>query len=725
MRTSVTFVATLLASAMAATPVLAQDSASGSPEEPVAGDAIAESGVNEGSQIVVTALKGAQNLQDTPAAISVVSGEELVDRNVTDVRALGTLVPSMKTNVEGTATQIFARGVGKQYDTGAIPDPVGMVIDGLSIPQHSTGFALFDVNSVQVLPGPQGTLYGSSAIGGVVNVTTNRPEANMEGSASLTVGNYGIIRGTAAQNFALSESLYVRAAFAGNYNDGYNSNDTFDENMTAVRLSALFEPTGDLSFFVTGTYAWTDYHQSPTIPFPLLTDDPYEIPPFDPDTAIFYPPNGGPTDARVKMDYVSITGEIVKEFGDVTATYTGGYLKKNTPGGRGNEADLNRFSVAGFRQILSNDNELFNNELRLSADTSRISWIAGLYQMRSQTDEFFVFGPNLSGFDISTIMESYAAYGQATFSVSDTTRLTGGLRASSDTVRVGDGAQVFFPTGNFPNFDRGIIPFSYSENWERLNWKVGLEQEFSADTLFYANVQSGFNPGTYDGNPPNPQLPVQAQSMIGYTAGLKNRFFDILTLNVEGYLYNYRDQIIAVPNLVNGSNILANAQRSRIYGIQIDSSLNLATNTNLRASLGYLHARFTEFAYTSGGIDFDYAGNTTPYSPEFTANLGATQVFELGNFGSIEARADTYLTSSYWFTFSNAPANFKQRGYSKTDLSLTYRTPDERFQVGIWVKNLENEAVAASSGVAPGRAYPGVVYLEPPRTYGLRLSAEW
>jgi iron complex outermembrane receptor protein len=205
---------------------------------------------------------------------------------------------------------------------------------------------------------------------------------------------------------------------------------------------------------------------------------------------------------------------------------------------------------------------------------------------------------------------------------------------------------------------------------------------------------------------------------------VKNRFFDRLTLNVEAYLYSYKDQIIAVSDLVNGLTLLANAQKSKIYGIQLDSTLDLAEHTKLRAGIGYLHADFTDFTYNSGGTTLDFSGNKLPFSPKFTAAIGATQTFDLPNQGLIEARADSYLTTSYYFEFSNVPG-FKQDGYRKTDLGLTYRSPSRQWELGLWVKNIEDEATAASAGTSPGRSYPGVVYLEPPRTYGARASIKW
>lgn len=679
---------------------------------------------NAPADIIVTALKGSTSLQRTPAAISVVSGEEIAKRQIADIRSLGPLIPSLKTNVEGTATQIFARGVGKQVDLGHIPDAVGMVIDGLSISQSATGMALFDVSSVQVLPGPQGTLYGSSAIGGIINVTTNRPTDDTSGSALLEAGNYGSVHATITQNIPVTDNWHLRAVYNGNYRDGYNKDGTFNDNMTAFRLSSLYEPDDSFSWLVTGTYAFDRFKLSTTVPYPFISKNPYNTMPFDPDTAIFYPPNGGVTgNGRVHIDIATVTTEIEKRIGDITVTYTGGYLNKRTPGPNDGPG-FNEIPVAGFSSQYQSNIDLFNNELKISnGKSSRLSWIAGLYQLHSRTREFYVFGPNFSGQDYATIMQTYAAYGQGTYSVLEGTRITAGIRVSKDSVSAGKGAVVFFPI--FPTLSRGVIPFSYDRGWTKLNWKVGIEQDISSTSMFYAGAQSGFNPGTFDGNAPSPGNPVKPQSMIGYTAGMKNRFFDSrLTFNFEGYLYNYKDQIIQAPNLATGTTILINAQKSRIYGFQLDSAFQATDTTQLRANLGYLNATFRKFNYVSGGTLLDFKGYTLPFAPKFTVNLGATQTVHLGEKGSIEARVDSYLTNSYWFTYDNIPT-FKQHHYSKTDASITYRPPSERWEIGIWAKNLENKATAASSGTSPGRSYPGVVYLEPPRTYGGRLLVKW
>src|ERR1700722_3546007 len=187
-----------------------------------------ESAPNAGGleEIVVTAQKRSESLQRAAAAITVISADELVDRSVQDIRAAELFVPSVKTNAETTATQVFIRGVGKQFDEVRVPDAVGTLLDGVLLPEHATGVGLYDIHSIEVLPGPQGTLYGSSAIGGVINIQTNRPTRKEETTILAELGNYALEHITAVQNLPVSDSWSVRAAFDGSYRHGYNNNGT-------------------------------------------------------------------------------------------------------------------------------------------------------------------------------------------------------------------------------------------------------------------------------------------------------------------------------------------------------------------------------------------------------------------------------------------------------------------------------------------------------------------
>ena len=319
----------IAAAAMMSTGVaLAQNATSASPSGAASSDSALE-------EVIVTAEKSSESLQEAPAAISAVSEADLADRGVTDIRALDTFVPSLKTNAEGTATQMFIRGIGKQYDQARLPDAVGMVVDGVLVPQHSSALALFDVQSVEVLPGPQGTLYGGSAIGGIVQVATNRPSRDGETSLMVETGDYGLRHIVAVENDPISSDWAVRAAYSGNYREGYNNNGTFNDNASALRLSSLYDPAdGPVSLYLSASYSVDHFRQATAIYHPFPQGNGYTFLPNDAASALFYPPNGVSNSIGDTVQQVSIlTGKLDWRLGgDVTLTYTPGYLRQANPG---------------------------------------------------------------------------------------------------------------------------------------------------------------------------------------------------------------------------------------------------------------------------------------------------------------------------------------------------------------------------------------------------------
>ncbi len=676
------------------------------------------------ADIVVTAQKRSESLQRAPAAITVVSGAEVATRGVLDLRRLESFVPSTKTNVEATSTQVFIRGVGKQVDQNKVPDAVGTQMDGIYIPQHATALGLYDLASIEVLPGPQGTLYGTGSIGGVVNIKSNRPTKDFEASALAEYGNYDFRHLTAVVNAPLGADVSVRGAFNGSYHDGYNNNGTYDDHATSARLSLLYAPTESaLSIFVTGSYFYDVYHQSPAQYSPYPSTGAYNFPAFDPAYAFIYPPNGASNNpGKSRQRIVAVYGEVTYDLGGATLSYIPGYLRQTNPDNGPNE---NVSTIGGI--VISQHTTInqYSNELRLTSNGGGpIKWLAGLYQLHSKDHQDFTFGPNLGGVDNNDRWSSLALFGQLTYSVSDALRLTGGARLSRDVLRSVNSAAIF-PI--LPTFARGEQRFDFKGVWKKANWKAGAEFDVAPHSLLYGTVQTGFNPGTYDGNLPNPARAVRPQRMTGFTVGMKNTLLHgQLRLNAEGFLYKYRDQIIQANDVSTGFTRLYNAPRSRSWGVQVDAAYSLGAHTKLYSSVGYLNAEFKTFATAlPGGLVQDFAGFQLPFSPSWTVAAGAGHTFELVGSGSIEARADTYISSSYWGSFSHT-SNLYQKSFTKTDVSVTYTTEDERFQLGVWARNLENEAVMAAGGET-GRPYPfaGAVYTGPPRTYGVRLAAKF
>ena len=211
--------------------------------------------------------------------------------------------------------------------------------------------------------------------------------------------------------------------------------------------------------------------------------------------------------------------------------------------------------------------------------------------------------------------------------------------------------------------------------------------------------------------------------MIGYTAGLKNQFWEgRIRLNLEGFLYNYKDLIIQTDNFETGVTSLLNAPRVRITGAQLDFAVAPVKELKLSANVGYLNAQIREFsAGISAAALVNYAGYQLPYSPPYTASLNGEYTLKLGDTGSLGLRASSYISSAYWAIFSHT-SNLRQDGFTKTDVSLTYYAPNSKWDIALYGNNVENVATIASVGET-GRPYPfaGVAYVERPRLYGVRF----
>src|SRR5215475_3473164 len=199
-------------------------------------------GTDQLQEIVVTTEKRAENVQKAPATISVVSGEEMSTRGIQDISESTAMFPSVKFGQISGTVHMYIRGIGAEQDRASIDPLSAMTQNGIVLPREITGNNLFDVGTIEVLPGPQSTLYGASSAGGIVSVTNNRPTNSQEGNATLEVGNYDYKHLTAVQNVPLSDTLFIRAAFDGAFHDGYETSGADSEDQLGGRVSALYKP---------------------------------------------------------------------------------------------------------------------------------------------------------------------------------------------------------------------------------------------------------------------------------------------------------------------------------------------------------------------------------------------------------------------------------------------------------------------------------------------------
>jgi iron complex outermembrane receptor protein len=665
--------------------------------------------------VVVTAEKTSKDIQRVPAAVTAVSGQKLVEMGVTDLSGVQFLVPSVRFQHQSDVTETFIRGIGSGFDGPWVPESVATNFNGQSLPRDLTGASLYDLASVEVLPGPQGTLYGRSAVGGVVNINAQRPTSDLNGYATVSAGNYGAIASTAVANIPLSDDFAVRAAFNQDYNDGYNKDGTYSSNSYAGRLSARYTPSNNFSVYVWGSYYHDRPNIAPLIYFPEEKNDPYNPPKYDSSSTPYYPPFGL-NNTIWKGDYESETlgAEVKFTLGDAEFTYIPTYL-------HGNSAD--KRPIAGLLENNVFDINQVSQELRVAnATPSRLSYIAGVYWLQNNTDTDYVLGPYFGGGHIPNRNQSLAFYGQTTYSITDAFRLTAGVRYSVDKTKNSNG-QAFFPIFDPLTFTflKGVVPYTFDKKWSHINWKGGFEYDIADTSMLYGNIQTGFNPGTYDSNaiPLNPDRAVLPQEVTAYTLGIKNRLLDDhLLLNVEGFYYDYKNLILQQYNAATGGIIIYNAPKSTIKGLQIDATYRITENDQISANLGFTDGHLEHFI--AGG--FNYSGFQLPSSPRTTATLGYQHIFDFGTDGNVTFNVNSYLSSGFWGLFDHSPGSH-QGAYSNTDLTLTYSPASGNWDASLWVKNLEDNAILSATGESP-QPYPRkvVAYVEPPRTYGVRLT---
>ena len=729
-------------------------------------------------EIVVTARRVEESVQSTPVSVTALTDEQMDVQQIETVTDLAATVPNLSATggpQGATDANFFIRGVG-QFDFIVTSDPgVGVYVDGVYLGR--TVGALVDTGAVQrieVLKGPQGTLFGRNTIGGAINVTTKAPQiGEFIGEAELTIGARDRVDVEAGVNIPLGDRAAARIFGQARKQEGWAERvDAFgvpgdgatfgDIERESLNGSLLFEPSETVS--VTLRADWTEDSGSPR---PQLLAEgiegfgmpgaPPTIPPginapfatLDDDETI----QGGKAVSEAEVWGTSAT--IEADLGQVTLRSITAYR------------ELNAFSITDndgtpfkiYDQTSDAEQSQFSQELQLfgSLMEDRISYLVGAYYFGEdarQAQELCLTslgipGDDRCGFsfqDNDQEVESYSLFGEVDFDLTDRLTLTLGGRytdESKDIVAnqrldftflqtVGAPAPFAPPTVPFPSFEPAFYTLptlngvEQGLDFEEFNPKIGVSFQATDDLFLYANYAEGFRSGGFNGRVfvPTDTIPTfDADTNESYEAGFKSDLLDRrLRLNGSAFFTKYQDiqQTVTDPVL---QFFVANAAEAELYGFELEVTAVPIENALINVAIGVTESEFTEVdpALIPARVN---VGNELAFTPNFSSAIGASYDFDLGPNGSLLARADYNYMGDHFFSPANQPLEF-QDGYGLLNLTLVYSPQSEAYEVSVFGTNVTDEEYNTFGQDA--RFNQGVAFVYParPAEWGASISVDF
>jgi iron complex outermembrane recepter protein len=689
-------------------------------------------------EVVVTAQKKEESLQKAPVAVTVLGNEQIESFGVTNPNDLQTQMPGVQFMSSGL-TNTTIRGVGTYNNQPNMDAAVAWNLDGTYISHHmATPPILFDLERIEVVRGPLGTLYGRNSNGGAINVLTAKPVlGEWKARASLGVGNYDQRDTEFMINAPISDTLAIRASFASDYADGYFEDGGEGTDNYAARVRLLYEPNERLNMIA--TYEWSDVDLSgiglsycppwAQVQRPTCVGQAWK-----PYQGFGFPGNwvANGTNSPIGENPGWGTRENWGFYVEVNYNWDAATLTSISNWHKYDRAELHVWDFNTYFPI--HENSFITQEFRLaSAADSRLDWVAGLYYSREKSDgleqfgtlvapDYLEYAPITSYGVENGVVTSSAAFGEVTYPLSDRFRLRGGLRFTSEKKELPGSARAGLNTAT-PT----IVVTGDTLNTDKLTWLVGAEFDVTDSSLVYAKVNTGFKSGSVNAIPAylGVTTTTTPEEITAYQIGTKNRFLgNRIQVNAEFFHYDYEGYQVVV-NATDPTGFFpgvffptANAQKAKFDGGEIETNFIVSDHGQLDIALTLLDARHEEFITSA----FNYSGNDVQRAPDYTVTAAYGHEFPLSNGGAILGRLTSMYVDGNFTRDSNFPGDY-QDSYTNTSAFLTYRHAGERLSLTAWVRNLEDDAVM---GVSQGTAGRGGwnVFMYPPRMYGLTLKYE-
>lgn len=676
-------------------------------------------------EVVVTAQRRSEDIQKIPLAITAVSSDAISNQGITDPVGLQDLVPSLNiVQRGGTGTNIAVRGLVSNTTAPQGGPSVSVNVDDIFVARtQATDASFFDVNRIEVLRGPQGTLYGKNSTAGAVNIITNNPTQTFGANVAVEAGDYGSLITSGMVNLPVNDELAVRAAFQTVKRDGYIGQ-LDDADSWAFRVKVLYTPIEDLSLLVNAHYNHQGGHGPTDVGVSLA---PGAVNPSNPWTQNLYPDDVG----AQNTDIWGIDGHAVWQMPFATLTYIAGY----------EVLDINNAKITqlGAVSVFSQVSHAVSNELRLTSASQAktagsFAWVVGAYSFNEKQS----YDPTIAAGFVNVVERepsipdnSQAGFGQATYAILDRLRFTAGVRFTHD-YEAQTGTFTENIAGNALEF-----PISGSVSYNNVSWKGAFEGDITEKVLGYVSVTTGYHAGGLTDSIPAiaPQgNTYRPEHVKDYEAGIKGRWFDNrVQFNTDVFYYDYRDLQVGVtaPPFFPTT---YNANKARLAGWETEGSWLITQYDLVGFSTIYEDSKYLDYcvpsAYyigngaitlcPSGELGYNYASQPFANVPRWAGTLNYQHTFPLPNGDRLVPAVNSRFKSSY--TAGNSTEVLPS--YTNTSATVTYGSHNDHWSVMLFVRNIENKPDYTSTGTLLD---PTLDYrtLAPPRTYGVRLTASW
>lgn len=696
-------------------------------------------------EMVITATKREENLQDVAVAVTALSAEQLRNEAITDLSQIAAQVPSFTFQSQNSMeSEMFIRGVGSVRLNGATSDPsIGTFFNEIYIGRRGSATPpIFDLARVEVLRGPQGTLFGKNIVGGAINLISAGPTTDFGAGGSVSLGNYNGLTTEAYITGELTSGLAARLAFFRESHDGYatnviNGQELEDKDSTAGRLSLAWDPTNNITVSLIADYS-RDFGGGPSR---HAIDDP-NVPglsfispniPTDPRT------NSSPYIQYADRDTGGLTGRVEWDMGAVSLTYLAGY-RYGLAEGRWTQAGAG--SPPSITDSTLTQHEMYQGltqELRLASDADQpFRWIAGLYFLdeytkrssRNTAISFLPGGPggtrdSLDGDNLFlgyADATSYAAFGEIEYDLTPRLTLSVGGRYTIDQKDLNSQAIIhsFGRAGDILSPAPLQSPYNVtvSEEWSRFTPRVALEWRATDDMLLYASYASGYKGGGWQGATANAIAAATAydpEAAATYEIGVKADWFNNrLRTNIALFHTDFTDLQVELLDDVNLTLVVANAADAVIQGVEFEVRGMPTDWLTVFASGSLLNAEYKDYIDPLRGIN--YSGNQIQRTPDYQYAVGADVRHPLSpELDLVGGVTYSYQDQMFW-----GPENRNiEDGYGLLNARIGIADPDGDWTVSLWTRNFNDELYRTS--IIPFAGDEVSLY-GAPQTYGIRFT---